>query len=132
MVTSKLKQLFYLSVPVFMVHGFEEYITGFYAIDPWSKFILGSLEVLPSNQAIFLLLQIMIGLLLTVSALLLKGGAWIFRLFVFYGFVYLFELHHLVKAILVGGYYPGVITAFLIYILGFLYWKELIKVWKRI
>lgn len=130
MISKKMLKLIGLSIPLFISHGTEEYLTGFYHTDPFSLFVFSYFKDLPSLQATFFLFQIMIALLLIISFLLLLGDKWRLRLLFVFGSVFIFELHHLIKAILVSGYYPGLYTAFGIYILGFFYWKELLKISK--
>ncbi len=43
------------------------------------------------------------------------------------GFIYFYELNHLFHAILQGNYYPGLITSLPLPIIGFFFWKELIR-----
>ncbi len=127
MISQKLKTLLLISIPAFIAHGLEEILNSFYNIDSHSKFLLGGLNSLPTPQATFILFQIMIWLMLIVAYLLLLGPKWQLRLMFIPGFIFIYELHHLYKAISVGGYYPGIITAVLLYVIGFFFWKELIK-----
>ena len=131
MITNRLKNIFALSIPLFIAHGMEEILTGFYNIDSQAEFWFGNLNFLPVAQATFILFQIMIWLLLIVGYLLLLGPKWQLRLMFIPGIVLIYELHHLYKAFEVGGYYPGLITAVPLYIIGFLFWKELLKAIKR-
>lgn len=126
----KLQKLFLLSIPVFIFHGLEEYLTGFYATDNVSRFFFGYAENMTSLQSSFLTFQVMIGILMIVAYLLLTKR-WVLQIATFFGLLFFFELHHFVKAISVGGYYPGLITALFFPILGFLYWKELLKEWSK-
>lgn len=126
----KLQKLFLLSIPVFIFHGLEEYLTGFYTIDNVSRFFFGYAGNMTSLQSSFLTFQVMIGILMIVAYLLLTRR-WVLQIATFFGLLFFFELHHFVKAISVGGYYPGLITALFFPILGFLYWKELLKEWSK-
>lgn len=128
--TKRLQQLFLILIPLFILHGLEEVFTGFYSIDSQVEFWFGNLNLLPTPQATFILFQIMIWLMLIVSYLLLLGPKWQLRLMFIPGIIFVYELHHLYKAIDVGGYYPGLITAIPLYLVGFLFWKELIKNYK--
>ena len=123
----KLQKLFLVSIPLFIAHGLEEIFTGFYYIDSQVEFWLGNLNVLPTPQATFILFQIIIWLVLIIGYMLLLGPKWQLRMMFVLGIVFIYELHHLYKAIAVGGYYPGLITALPIYIAGFFFWKELIR-----
>ena len=129
MITNRLKNIFALSIPLFIAHGIEEILTGFYNIDSQAEFWFGNLNSLPVAQATFMLFQIMIWLMLIVAYLLLLGPKWQLRLMFIPGVVLVYELHHLYKAFEVGGYYPGLITALLFPIIAFFFWKELVKSW---
>ena len=63
--------------------------------------------------------------------MLLRGGKAVLILFGVIGFFLFFEVHHIVEAVIVGGYYPGLVTALLLPIVGFFFWKELIRNWKH-
>lgn len=127
MISQKLKTIFTISIPVFIAHGLEEYFTGFYNIDGLSRLVFSPFETMTIFQATFLLLQIMIWVLLIISFLLITSEKWQLRLAIIPGLAYIFELHHIWKALMLGGYYPGVITAIAFPIIGFLFWKELLK-----
>ena len=131
MISKKLKTIFFVSIPIFIAHGLEEYFNGFYNRDSIFKFFFHYLETISVPQATFLLFQIMLWLLLIVSALLITNGKWQLRLMVVVGLIYIFELHHLWKALMSWDYYPGVITAIAFPVIGFLFWKELLKNYKR-
>ena len=133
MISQKLKNIFLLSILAFIAHGLEEIFTGFYNADGSQvDFWLGSLNSMPTPQATFILFQIMLWLMLIVAYLLLLGPKWQLRLMFIPGVALIYELHHLYKAFQAGGYYPGIITAILLYILGFFFWKELLEVHKQI
>ncbi|MDP3784650.1 MAG: HXXEE domain-containing protein [bacterium] len=127
MISQKLKNIFFISIPVFIAHGSEEYFNGFYNVDSIFKFFFHYFDSMSIPQATFLLFQIMIWLALIIVAFLITSQKWQLRLMVIPGLIYIFELHHIWKALMSGGYYPGVITAIAFPIIGFLFWKELLK-----
>lgn len=127
MITNKLKYIFALSIPLFMAHGVEEYLTGFYNLDQWDEWIFGLLPFTSIHQAMFATFQMMFWLLLLVSLILLFSERTRLYALGLVGVIYIFELHHLVKALLVGGYYPGLITALAFSIVAFFFWREFIK-----
>ena len=131
MISQKLKTIFIISIPVFIAHGLEEIYTGLFNIDSHVAFMFGKLATLPEMKALFILFQIMLWFILIISAFLISSEKWQLRLMVIPGLVYIYELHHFWKAIEVGGYYPGVITAIAFPIIGFLFWKELLKNFKN-
>jgi len=127
MMTQKLKNIFLISVILFIAHGAEELATGLYNVDSHVKFMFGFVENLTSIHAAFWIFQIMLWLILIISYLLILGPKWQLRLMFVPGLVFIYELHHIYKAIIVGGYYPGLITALLFPVVAFFFWKELIK-----
>jgi len=131
MVSRKLKLFFLLSIPLFILHGSEEYLTGFYNIDSFSKFVFHYSEGMSVMQATFLTFQFVWWLLLIVVAFVLLRKNWQLYLMTLFGIVFIFELHHIVKAVINLGYYPGLITGLLFPVIGFFYWKELTRNWRK-
>ena len=127
MVSQKLKNIFFISIFVSIAHGLEEYFSGFYNVDPVFKFFFHYFGTMSISQATFLVFQIMLWLVLIIFAFLIASEKWQLRLMVIPGLIYIFELHHFWGALMSGGYYPGVITAIAFPIIGFLFWKELLK-----
>ena len=130
MLSKRIQNLFMLSIFLFIIHGLEEYFTGFYDIDNIFKFIFQVFENMSIFQATFLLFQIMIWILLIISYLLIFKKDWTLTLLTIPAVVFIFEIHHLLKLVISWEYYPGSITAIFFPILGFFYWKELIKFYK--
>ncbi|MHB1086210.1 MAG: HXXEE domain-containing protein [Minisyncoccota bacterium] len=124
MITTRLKTIFALSIPLFIAHGVEEFLTHFYDIDAHDQAIFGILSGLSNHGATFVVFQVMLWLLLTISLLLLLGPKWQFNVLALVGLIYLYELHHIYKAIMIGGYYPGLITSLAFPSFTFFFWKE--------
>lgn len=120
----KLRTIFFVSIPVFIAHGIEEYLTGFTEVDAIFTFLFQPVLKMSVEQGTFVVFQVMAAILLIVSGLLLLGEKWHKRLLILPGILYIFELHHLVEAIIRWEYYPGLITSLVFPILGFLFWKE--------
>lgn len=127
---TKLKIIFGVSIIFFIAHGVEEYLTHFYDVDTHGQAIFGLLNSLSNHGATFVVFQIMLWLLLVISFLLLCGEKWQFRVLSIAGVVYVYEIHHIIKAILVGGYYPGLITALVFPFFAVFFWKEWFRVYK--
>lgn len=119
--SNRLKNLFLLSILLFIAHGIEELITGFDRIDSQVQLLI----IRP-----FLTFQIIIWLFLIIAYLILLGPKWQLRLMVIPGLIMIYELYHIYKALIVGGYYPGSITGLLFPVLAFFFWKELLKDYK--
>lgn len=127
MMSQRLKILFYISIPLFVAHGLEELFNGFYNIDWSTQLVFGFLYEMPVPQATFWVFQIMLWLALIIFAFLITNEKWRVRLMLLPGLVYLFELHHIWKAVESWSYYPGVVTAIAFPFIAFLFWKELIR-----
>lgn len=124
MITPRLKLIFGLSIPLFIAHGAEEYLTGFYNLDRWDEWIFGLLPLTSIHQSMFATFQVMFWLLLIVALLLLLSERVRFYMLGLIGVVYLFELHHVIKAAIVWNYYPGLLTALVFPVVAILFWKE--------
>ena len=131
MISQKLKTIFIISIPVFIAHGLEEFFNVFYNIDWSTKLVFGFLNGMSVPQATFLVFQIMLWLALIVFAFLIANDKWRLRLMFLPGIIFIVELHHPWSVITSWGYYPGAITAIPLLILGFLFWKELIRNFKN-
>jgi len=131
MISQKLKTIFYISIPVFIAHGLEEILNGFYNFDWSTKIVFGFLNGMSLPQATFVVFQIMLWLALIIFAFLITSEKWRLRLMFLPGIIFIVELHHPWSAITSWGYYPGVITSIPLVILGFLFWKELLSNYKN-
>jgi len=131
MISQKLKNIFYISVPVFIAHGLEEILNGFYNVDWSTKIVFGFLDGMSLPQATFVVFQIMLWLALIIFAFLITSEKWRLRLMFLPGIIFIVELHHPWSAITSLGYYPGVITSIPLVIIGFLFWKELLSNFKN-
>lgn len=127
MISNKLKTIFVISIPVFIAHGLEEIFSNFYNIDWSTKIVFGFLNEMSVPQATFIVFQIMMWLALMVFAFLIVSEQWRLRLLFLPGIIFIVELHHIWNALGAGSYYPGVITAIPLTIIGFFFWKELLK-----
>ncbi len=124
MITQKLKTIFFISIPIFIAHGIEEYFTGLYNFD----FFYQSFS---NPKLVFVIVvPVLANILLIVSYVLVKKNKWVFGLSFLLGLLFIFELTHIYEAIMVRGYYPGLYTAIPLLIVGFLFWKELLKNYK--
>ena len=124
---SKKSQLFFLiSIPIFIIHGLEEYFAGFANVDPVFKTVFGFLG-LPVSNLSFFIFQIVFWIILISVYLSLRKGHQLMPLMVLLGLVFVFEIHHIFRAIAIQSYYPGLVTSFFFPVVGFLFWRELFK-----
>ncbi len=124
MIAKKLKIILILTLGLVYLHGLEEFLSGFPFNDPWMVFFGNLVET--KTQVFYWTFHAMWWILVPVGVILLIGNRrWIHALLVLFGIIYVIELHHVIKGVLSGGYYPGMITGMIYPILGFFYWKEL-------
>jgi len=129
MISQKLRTIFLLAVALFVVHGIEEFLTGFYNIDWLFLLVFGKLG--SSLAQTFIIYQLVLWALLGLSYVLVIRGKGTRILSSIIGVIMLLELQHLYEVAVTGKYYPGAYTAILFPIIGFLFWKELIKEYKK-
>ncbi len=111
-----------------MLHGIEEFVTHFDDIDVHDQVIFGALSGMSVHGATFVTFQVMLWLLLVVAFLLLQGPKYQFNLLAVAGLIYIYEMHHIFKAISVSGYYPGLYTALVFPVIAYFFWKEWFKI----
>lgn len=131
MISKKLNNLFLISIPIFVAHGLEEYLAKFYETYPILNFTWTNRLFQAVPQATFLTFQVMFWLLITVMYILLRRDRGTLVIMTIVGFIYIYEATHILSAIIMQRYTPGLITAPLLPIVGFFYWKELMNNWRR-
>jgi hypothetical protein len=131
MISKKLTNLFLISIPLFIAHGLEEYSTRFYDIYPLLNFKWAETLFKTIPQATFFTFQAMFWMLLFVMYFLLRRGKGTLIIMTFVGLIYIYEATHILSAVLLKQYTSGLITSPFLPLLGFFYWKELLKNWKR-
>lgn len=129
MISKRLKFLFLLTLLLVAAHGIEEVSTGFLYKDPFISYFSGLFNT--KGEVFYWAFHIMWWFMLVVAYLLMLGGRWALIPLTLFGIVYIFEVHHLLKGFEAGGYYPGIISAFFYPIIGFFYWKEIIRCWRK-
>lgn len=121
----KLRKIFLLFFFLFATHAAEEYVTRFFNVDPIIRFL--SQRFLVNPQTIFFIVQfVWLGSLLGVYLLGAKKRI-AYWLTLAIGFVLLFELGHIVPAIINLSYYPGFYTSIVIVLVSIHYWKTLLR-----
>lgn len=122
---TRLKLILAITVLVMVAHTIEEYVTQLWNFDP---FIIAFSQYFQLNPAIVYLVIQVLALLLIFTVLMLAFRD-VFNKFlgIVLGLVFLLELLHPYNSIIQGGYYPGLYSGMLLVIVGYFYWKELIK-----
>ncbi len=124
MISQKLKTILKIAFLISIVHGLEEYITGFYKID---KSYLISIGRLSTSGNAFLFYQLVLWLLFLMLLILIYKNKKVFGLIILVGILLTLEVQHLYEAIVRLEYYSGLWTSLLFIPTVFLFWKELLK-----
>ena len=124
MISSRLKNILLLSIPLYIIHAVEEYSTGLLREDHFFQWASNITKV--SANTVYVVEQIL--LLVVLVWAIYKPKPW---LLVGVGLLYIYELVHITRAISVMGYYPGLITALFFPVIGYFYWAELLKIRKN-
>lgn len=125
MISQKLKNIFILSIILFVAHGVEEFFTGFYNVD--KSFLLTVGKLSNNLPLVFIFYQIILWLILLLAYFFLRKNKWVFPIPITLIILMILELQHLYETLITGKYYPGTYTAVIFPLLAFLFWKELIK-----
>lgn len=110
---------------LFVLHGTEEYFTGFYNVDGLFLWIMRPFQGLASLDVLFLLFQIIFWLLLGLVFITKMYGR--LSIIVLLTLIFVFELHHILRTVFLRAYYPGTITSLFFPVIGFLMWKAFLK-----
>ncbi len=129
MISKNLQLLFVLSLLLIAAHGVEETLTEFRRTDPFVISIANYLGTTP--EMFYWIFHIIWWVLLPSVYIFLRKSDVLLPLLTLFSIVFVFELHHVVKAVIANRYYSGMFTALFYPILGVFFYKELIKNWKE-
>lgn len=125
MKSNRLNNLFLLTILLSVVHGLEEYVTGFYNVD-WSFLLI--FHRFGNNLAVtFILYQVALYVLLFVLYAFVRKDIWTKPILLTMSIVMILELQHIYETVITGKYFPGAYTAILFPILAFALWREIKK-----
>ncbi len=111
---TKLKATILVAIILFILHGIEEYLTGFYKVDYLFVTIAQNINIFSlALSAKFLIFQFIFWLLLIIAFAQLKKEKTMLWFTILFSLIALFELEYIVNALLIKDYYPGAITSLL-------------------
>lgn len=122
--TKKTKLLFLGLSLLFVVHGIEEYITGFYNVDKLFQQVFWFINDMTVPQASFLVFQIFFWLILLVINIFLFFPKSNFMIY-FFLVIIIFELYHPLKSLMSWSYYPGLLTSLIFPVLAYSIYKNI-------
>ena len=129
MTSKRTNLLFLVALVLVYLHGLEESLTGFQHIDSFME--LGGRVFSTSSENFYWFSHFTWWLVVPIIFLVFRKKPIILPLLAVFGSVFFIEIHHLVKALLVQAYYPGMITALIYPIFGVYFYRELIRKWKH-
>lgn len=128
MITRRLRLLTLAGIVLMVLHGVEEWASGFFNVDPSFEFFAGLVS--SKEEALFLAFQATWWLLLILFGLLTFSPKWRLRGLGLFGAVMVFEWVHLASSLRSGGYFPGAVTAMLFVPLGVAFWVEFVRAYR--
>lgn len=129
--SEKFKKLFPYFIGIAILHMVEQLV---FSIDELYR-IKRILEIYHSwfsnpDQGTVLLVTIGGTVFLTISYLILLGGRYLLIAMAIFGLIGISEGHHLITAVIDGGYNGGMVTAVPFMVMGFLLLRNAIKGWR--
>lgn len=128
MISNKLERIFLISLFLIYIHGVEEIIGGFQHFD--SFMIFGAKYFSTTPEMFYWISHLIWWFSVPLIFIVFKKYRFILLIMAIYGTVFIIEFHHVIKAFIAKSYYPGTITALFYPLIGFFYWKELLKNWR--
>lgn len=129
MISQKLKNIFILSIILFVAHGVEEFFTGFYNVD--KSFLLTVGKISDNLPLAFIFYQIILWLLLLLAYFLIRKNKLVLPISIILIVVMMLELQHLYETLITGRYYPGTFSAIIFPFIAFFFLKELLNNYKK-
>ena len=130
MISKRLKNIFLLSLLLIYSHGVEEIIGGFQHFD--SFMVFGAKYFGTTPEVFYWISHLVFWILLPTLFLLFRNRRIGLVLISMFGLIFFIEIHHIIKGITANRYYPGMTTALFYPVIGFFFWKELIKNWRTV
>lgn len=125
-VPKQLQSLYFFSIPLFIIHVAEEFITLYY---PQFFGIIYRQRNLPMDTFLYTETLVITGML--IGAYALKKKLVPLSLMILPGLFYLYQFEHIEHTIKLQSYYPGLFTGILLFILGLWFWGVLLlKAWS--
>ncbi|MBI5457018.1 HXXEE domain-containing protein [Candidatus Kaiserbacteria bacterium] len=113
-----------ISIPMFLLHAWEEYAYQFYLFDPlfgWLGAVFGI-----SALSIFLIEQAIVLVLLLITAYKLYRST-----LIVVGLIIIFEISHISISLINFSYVPGLITSLPLLALGTIYWWRFLTLARK-
>lgn len=125
MLSERLKKLFIISLLLIYAHGIEEVITGFQYNDSFMIFFADYFNTTP--ELFYWISHLIWWISLPLLFILFKPHRLGLPLMILFSIVFVVEIHHVIKGLVSGSYYPGMVTALVYPVMGFFFWKQLIQ-----
>ena len=120
--------LFFIGSVLMVVHKLESLWQGEYLIDPNYAAMAGYLAE-PKYALVALIVTLVMNYALVLG--MSHGGRGPLVVFGVAAVVYSHEIHHFVRSLVRGGYYPGTATGVVVAAFSVVFWRELRATWRR-
>ena len=80
-----------------------------------------------SDEAFIIMIGLFGLLWLGTVYLSLRGGKWQLGVVAFFSLLFISEIHHLIRSVIIWQYYPGTLIGLILFVLGVVLLKEVIK-----
>lgn len=118
----KIHQIIFLTFPLFVIHTLEEYVTMYANILSLPK----NPENLTPPQSEFVIFELLVWIFLGILIILIKIKKLPRLLLAGPAFLYIFQFEHIYHAIKLHAYYAGLISGVMLFVLGIIFWREII------
>ena len=129
----KLQNLFLLAISLMLLHVIEQWLFGFETAFADVEKIFVSFQGLFDNpdKAFLVLIATFSIVWMATIWFLLCGGRWQAMAPALFGVIFLLEIHHPIRALTAGGYYPGTRTGVLMFLLGIVLFKDAVTILRH-
>jgi len=129
MLPKRFQLILLISLLLNYLHGLECVIAKFYEIQPDFYFFTEYFHSI--HEGVYFVLHGSFWVYILLAYLLLKGGKWVFIPLALYGTIFVSEIHHFVRGVMIMKYYPGLVTSLFFPIVGIFYWTEVVRLWRK-
>lgn len=114
------------------LHGVEQFLTGIdelYVLQRQMSSVLG-LAPNPDYAIVLMVFVVVLAVMAMIYAALFGGGRARLAGPIFFGVAGLIEIHHVIKTLVNGAYFPGAVTAIPFVFIGFMLLRASLREWR--
>lgn len=129
----RLQNLILIAIVLGVFHILEQFFFRFEIAFADVKAIFTRFQGLfdnPDKAFLVLIATLMLLWLFTIYSLI-RGGRWQYVVTIIFGLIFTTEIHHPISTLKNLTYYPGTITGLLMFLLGLVFIKESLRIFKQ-